>query len=74
MDRKGAVKATSVPDEMISDNASKYKDGDPKESEKRGGPGDLRNFGIATSYDRSEKASEYGEGREYGGEKIEKLC
>jgi hypothetical protein len=56
---------------MISDGAPKYENGDPKESENRRGPGDLRNFGIATSYDRSEKASEYGEGREYSGEKIE---
>jgi len=59
---------------MISDGASKYEDSDPKESEKRDSPWHLCSFGIATSYDRSEKSSEYGKSRERSGERIEKLC
>ena len=59
---------------MISDSTSKYEDGDPEESEKQGGPWDLHNFGIITSYDRNVKASEYHKSRKCSGEKIEKLC
>ena len=59
---------------MISDSAPKYEDDDPEESEKRDGPRYLRDFGITTPYDRSEKASEYGKSREYSGERIEELC
>jgi hypothetical protein len=47
----------SVPKEMISDSAPKYEDDDPEESEKRDGPRYLRNLGITTPYDRSEKGS-----------------
>jgi len=59
---------------MISDSAPKYEDRNPKESEKRGCPGNLRNFGIIASYDRYVKASEYCKGRERSCEKIEMLC
>ena len=58
---------------MISDGASKYEDSDPEESEKRDGPWHLRSFGIATSYDRSEKGSEYGKSRQRSSDGIEKL-
>jgi hypothetical protein len=63
-----------VPNEMKSDDAPKCENGEPEESENRCGPGDLRNFGIITSYDRDEKASEHGKSRECSGEKIEKFC
>jgi hypothetical protein len=71
---KGAARAPSLPNEMISDGAPKCENGEPEESEKQCGPRDLRNFGIITSYDRDEKASEYGKCRKCGGEKIEKFC
>jgi hypothetical protein len=45
-----------------------------EESEKQGGPWDLRNLGIITSYDRNVKASEYRKSCKCSGEKIEKLC
>ena len=59
---------------MISDSAPKYEDADPEESEKRGGPGNLHNFGITNTYDRNEKASKNRKGRECSRDKIEKFC
>jgi hypothetical protein len=73
-DERGAAMANSVANEMIPDSASKYEDSHPEESEKQGGPWDLRNFGITTSYDRDVKASENRESRKCSGGKIEKLC
>jgi hypothetical protein len=63
----------SVPNELISDGSPKYENGDPDENEKECGPGDLRNFGSVTSYDRKEEGSECGKSRECSGDKIEKL-
>jgi len=66
--------AASVSNKLISDNAPKYEHSDPEESEKQRGPRDPRNFGIITSYDCHEKASEYGKSPECSGDQIQKLC